>query len=154
MRNILSSIGFVIFAAMPAQSQLLSFEEIVETVEGYWGIPYEADGDEKTQLRCDKSPLRINVWREENRIVYESQMVGHDFIDRSDVSSELTRSGKKAPFIVLRYEGEDRLTESGDVVEWRLFMTDPDTFYWQRTDWDRRMTTAPRIRCPDPVPVS
>ena len=154
MRLILVSLGIAVFGTKAAHAQLLSYKEILDSVEGYWGIPYQADDNEVIPLRCDQTPLKITLSRLDNRIIYESNLAGDDFIERSDVSPVSDGAGGYAPCILLQYEGEDRLTEAGEPVQWRLIMTDRDTFYWQRADWDFSMFTAPRVRCPVPDQVS
>jgi len=137
-----------------ASAQLLTFDEILVSVEGRWGVPYEHDDNPDNPRRCDQAPLLVRIVEANGALIFESRDLGTDEVFRSKVMAAIEDDGSYAPFILIQYEGELRQTESGEPVTWRLFMTDSDTFYWQRTDWPRDGFTPPRARCTDPFPAS
>ena len=146
MRFVFIALAFVL-APQATFADLLSYEEIIENIEGTWGIPYDALDDEDVTIRCNRSPITIRLTEDDGVLKYEAWQLGDDYINRAQVQTVVRTDGSIAPFILLRYEGEERLTDSGEPVQWRLAMTDLDSFFWQRTDWPPNSWTAGRVRC-------
>lgn len=150
-RFILSS-AVLFVCASPATAQLLSYDEIIASIPGKWSVPFELDGEQVQD--CER--FAMNIWlREENgAVVYYSQASGSDV----DITSEPDRSlvrhapgedGQPIPALLIQYDGEDRVTDDGAKVSWRLYMPDRDAFTWQATHWGWSGSTPFRHRCSD-----
>jgi hypothetical protein len=136
-------------AAASAQ-ELLSAEEILAIVPGAWeSDPAEVAEDARGTHRCDQEPEVIRIRRTDDGLVYEST---YGYADDAALSRSAVRTTSNA--ILLRYDGEARLTPDGRPVEWLLFMPDRDHFFWVRTDWlngGEVNRTAMRRRCPGAI---
>ncbi|WP_084418065.1 hypothetical protein [Henriciella litoralis] len=133
--------------ALPSYGELLSANEIILAIEGRWALAYEDDPDPENRFRCDDLAIHIQIDEIDGDLVYRSQHEGQEAYDTSPVLTDVLNNGQTAPWIRLHYESEDRLTEEGEPVEWRLIMPDENTFFWARTDWEWGFTTKPRRRC-------
>jgi hypothetical protein len=128
-----------------AKNDPLTAEEIVKVLPGEWELdPSETSEDQRGDDRCGgRSTEVIRITPTEKGLLYESQR-GHA-PDEPGVHSDILTTSNA---ILLRYEGEKRLTPAGEPVQWLLFMPDKDHFFWMRVDWiENGGRTAMRRRC-------
>jgi hypothetical protein len=133
---------FLLGLPAEAKNDSLTSEEIVKVLPGEWELdPSETPEDRRGDDRCGGSEAEvIRITPTEAGLLYESQR-GHAPNEPGVRSAILTTSNA----ILLRYEGEKRLTPSGEPVQWLLFMPDKDHFFWMRVDWlDKGHRTAGR----------
>ncbi|MAT34824.1 MAG: hypothetical protein CMK06_06735, partial [Ponticaulis sp.] len=116
-----------------------------------WVVDPEEEPDTETNCGTDFQEIRLE--RDNNTLVYFSQWSGAEEEARSDVNVMHSVQGELLPTIILQYDGEMRLDDTGQLVQWALFMPDDDHYYWSRLDWPTGRRTAMRVRCPDTVMI-
>ena len=130
-----------------AQSGLLSVDEITSVVTGHWAV--DPTEDENTETNCETDYVEIWIAEENGSDIYYSKSSGSDRVYRSAIRLITAENGDYFPAIILQYDNEDRLTESGDPVQWGLLMPNADNFYWVRLDIGFGKRTPMRYRCPE-----
>lgn len=129
----------------PAAAPALTAEEMEGRYES-------VDGTDNT---CATNPARLSVTRDPDHITFDWPVpfTVFDGSERTRVDYDLVEERPDA--LVLRLEGETRLTASGETVIWLLR---PDAarhgFCWGRTDWPVIRCEHAYRRCPDMAPTS
>ena len=147
--QILASLLFWSVLSGPAVAQLLSYDDIVNRISGEWAVPFEEDG----RIIRDCARLTVSIWIEEEPVgrVYYSQFYsdehGEGLLHRSSLRQATGADNRLIPAVLIKYDNEERATDSGALVEWRLYMTADDTFSWQATHWAWDAWTPHRTRC-------
>lgn len=114
---------------------------VLDIVEGYWG--WVVPEGEDNPGSCESDPMRI--WLSEDRRRYFSMQESWDETAEGPILATDPR------WILIQYDGEERLTDAGEPVAWVLFMDNPDEFRWIRRDWiGTGRSTYPLVRCADP----
>lgn len=129
--------AFLIPAAARAQDDF----HALDVVEGRWGwvVPEGVDNPGS----CEDDPVRI--WLSQDRRHYFSMSESRDETAEGPILATDPR------WILIRYEGEERLADDGEPVAWVLFMDSRDEFRWIRRDWiGTGRSTYPLVRCADP----
>ncbi|MEE2566149.1 hypothetical protein [Hyphobacterium marinum] len=140
--TVLKAAGASALAAFSCAGPALAQDDFhaLNVVEGYWGwvVP---DG-ENNPGSCEDDP--VHIWLSEDRHYYYSEKEG------SGESAEGPILSTDPRWIVIQYEGEERLTEAGEPVAWVLFMDSRDEFRWIRRDWiGTGRSTYSLVRCND-----
>lgn len=123
----------------------LPVDELLAVLPGLWEVELP---ESETTTRCTANPLEIVIDDGEDGLVYESRYLG---VPDSERRSPI----RTTPVAIwVQYEGEQRLTPTGEPVAWYLLMPDRDSFYWVREDWvlsEPGARTAMWRRCLGPV---
>jgi len=119
------------------------FSDALIWAEGAWELD-PVESEDRGEFVCGQTPLIIEIDRDAKR--YHSR--SGDF----ESAGAILNSGEK--FIVLEYDGEERLTEAGDPVQWAMIFPDENSFYWYRLDWEEGSRTGMRRRCKSDEPVA
>lgn len=133
----------------PALAQLLPYEDVVSNISGEWAVPFEEDG----QFVRDCARFTVSIWIEEESVglVYYSKFFSDEFGDgilhRSPLKQAMGADNNPIPAALIKYDNEERMTEAGALLEWRLYMSADDTFSWQATHWGWDAWTPHRTRC-------
>lgn len=132
----------------------LAYDEIIAVLPGTWEIdpaelaPEAFEDEAANWMRCGRNPLTIAIVETGEGLVYRGAYVGRE-------GDEHQSRIRHHPFaLLLKYDNEDRVTPSGDLVEWYLLMPDRDHHYWVRADWVESQPGARTglfRRCPEPV---
>lgn len=129
---------------------LLSPGEIVEQISGKWSVPFLPEGASVYVSDCELEAISIWLREEDGELWYYSQREGtggKGLVERVPVRTQRFADGTPAPWLLIRYDNEQRMTEAGEPVAWRLLMTSADRFTWQRLDWQHGNFAPVRIRC-------
>lgn len=145
--RVLILICLVLLSLNTAKAQLLGPSQILDSIEGLWGVPLTAGEASDIGALCEEMTLSIWIEKTESGTVYFSQFKDSEVVFRSPVKTVTYDTGESAPFIQLKYDSEERLDEDGNIVEWRLIMPSKDKFVWQRVGWPVTATTPARHRC-------
>lgn len=112
---------------------------------GDYGRPFSAE------YTCQKNPHHVSFSADHRRALFEwrQDIMGYDGSVRK--TAEYTVLGSNSVGIIMRLDGESRLTDTGEPVVWIMRPTlGVDGYCWGRTDWPEAQCIAPHIRCPDP----
>jgi hypothetical protein len=135
----------LIFCANPASAEA----DLFQTFTGSFGMPFSPT------LSCKVNPHRVSFFDNNHRARFEwqSEIVGYD--GRQVDFAEYTVVGIDQLGIILKLDGESRLTEAAAPVVWILRPVQGfDGYCWGRTDWPNARCIAPHTRCKDTVPSS
>ena len=150
-RVVIGVLAWAMVSSELAGAQLLEYDEIVSNIEGRWAVPFEEDGAEI--LDCNRLFISIQINNEDDQPVFRSRQInvesGEQHASRSDLRQAKGDSGQFIPAALIRYDNEERTTEDGNLLQWRLYMFSPDAFAWQATHWGWSGWTATRTRCED-----
>jgi hypothetical protein len=109
-----------------------TFAVISQLESGQWGWP-------SGEHSCAQNPQSLRFSADQRRMTYSwargEEAVVYRLITLTDAAF---RS---------RIDGETRLTEAGNPVEWDLRMVDANHFCWDRADWPLLTCTKMLQRC-------
>lgn len=145
----MASLLFCALLPGPAFAQLLSYDDIVKNIAGEWAVPFEEDG----KIVRDCTRFTVSIWIEEEPagLIYYSKFYSDEFGDgllhRSHLKQATGAGNQLIPAALIKYDNEERTTDTGALVEWRLYMSADETFSWQATHWAWDSWTPHRTRC-------
>lgn len=125
-------------------SPLNSQASAIEWANGTWELKPGnlVDSELAKSFKCSEYPLTVKIDSQSER--YESRLP-----HAGKSLATITRKGDE--FIVIEYDGEERVMDNGELHVWIMFFNNPDEFVWIREDWIVdgiiKGTTTPRIRC-------
>lgn len=98
------------------------------------------------QIPCADNPHRISFApdRRTFTLVYDHespQLQGRSQLAVYDVKAATTTTAQAA------LRGEDRVDDSGALVEWTIEVVSDTEYCWRRSDWPSHACTPPRVRC-------
>ncbi len=131
----------VVFCAHTFAQSTLSFSP--EQLSGWWAESYNAD------LACGPQNLRVKheFSKDGKRLNLRFDRKWKTELGKKDgISATILKSTQRT--IVIRYDGESRRKQNGELVEWELSIVAPGVYRWRETDWPAgEVNNVVGIRC-------
>ena len=109
-----------------------------EAAAGVWG--FEAAG-----ASCKDNPHTITFSADGGEMTLQYTK---SFDGKPPVQAKYKILADGEDYLRMSMYGEDRKTDSGELVVWDLLMLSYDSYCWHRTDWSENGCTQPASRCP------
>lgn len=123
-----------------AYADPLKVSEILNSIEGGWGLPPSAGAD---RYSCEKNPAKI--WLEEGRTIYKSKQVNEDRIYISKVGVPANENVVEPTYILISYTNFKQPGLYGRQVVWSLSMPSRNTFVWREVPFG--LPVPALVRC-------
>jgi hypothetical protein len=118
-----------------------SGKNIFSAVMGTWGWS-------RGKYTCEGNPhtISFSAARDTMRLTFR-EMTESDSTDADRTSTYVIRAITPTSIRAFLI-GEDRRSDSGELVVWDLVLLGPDAYRWHRSDWEPADYTRAVVRCP------
>lgn len=144
MRFIISLIGLFITLSTPAYAEdMFTYFE-----RGSWGSNQIQKGT------CEINPKSISFSVDRTRAILSHSTPMVNYLEQVRKTYGYDIISFDGDGIVMRLDGEQRLTPNGETVVWVLKPLPNDMYCWGRTDWPSTGCLMIHVRCPELPPIS
>ena len=119
----------------------------IDWANGHWALdPKGVSAESLEKFNCETNPINITADPSQNFYTSKHTEYEAETADILDAGSN---------YIQIKYRGEERTMENGELQIWNMIFLDKDKFVWVREDWLKddgtfKGATSARVKCKAP----